>query len=257
MGIEISFTFPDWAERIKAHEAELDLFTAAMVQTNRGLLFDAEGGRNGHKKWVPLRLRSGQILSNRGALRQSIAPFNPRGQPGPDGIVKFAGDVIVMGTRLGYARMMNDGTTKMPGGVLRPRNAKALKIPLPAGASATQTTRKLRAVTVYERIAILEAGIAKAVERQGKTRRRAESTGSDKALNAAVGAEVALLKRRERIESMRSRAHNIMTSGRGGEAFIFRKSVRIPARNFTDWNDEDQAEMDASLLQKVIEVLNG
>lgn len=257
MGVEISFKFPDWAERIKAHEAQLNLFTAAQIQTNRGMLFDAEGGRNGHQKWVPLRLRSGQILSNRGTLRQSIAPFNPRGEPGPDGIVKFAGDVIMLGTRLGYARMMNDGTTKMPGGVLRARNAKALKIPLPSGASATQATRKIRSATVYERIATLESGIAKAVERTAKTRSRFTSSGSDKDLNAAVRSEIALSKRRDRIEAMRSRANNIMTTGRGGDQFMFRKSVRIPARNFTDWNDNDQEELDAALLNKVIEVLNG
>ena len=88
--------------------------------------------------------------------------------------------------------MMNDGTTKMPGGVLRAVNAQALKIPLPSGKSATDLTKELR-----------------------------KSANGDK------------------------------------DKFIFRKSVKIPARPFDDWTLEDEAELSEALRNKLIEVLNG
>ena len=129
--LDIDFRFPDWRGKVKRHEAQLMLFCVAQIQTNRGMLFDQEGGYNGHRRWPALKFRSGQILAKRGALKRSLAPTNPKGTPGSDGIVRFTGDMIIIGTNLLYARMMNDGTAKMPGGVLRPKNAKALKIPLP------------------------------------------------------------------------------------------------------------------------------
>ena len=199
--LEIEFKFPDWAAQLKAAEGEINLFIAAQIQFNRGMLFDQEGGYNGHPKWKSLAFRNGQILSNRGALRQSIAPFNPNGTPGPDGTVTVAGDVISIGTTLAYARLMNDGTANMPGGVLRPKNAKALKIPLPKGKRATPLAKTLR-----------------------KT------------------------------------ARTLLTPKPGGgmdrDKFLFVKWVRIPARNFTNWNDQDQAELDAALKNKIAEVLN-
>ena len=45
--------------------------------------------------------------------------------------------------------------------------------------------------------------------------------------------------------------------GKGSVKFIFVKSVRIPARNFTDWNDQDQAEVDGAFLTKLAEIANG
>jgi hypothetical protein len=41
-----------------------------------------------------------------------------------------------------------------------------------------------------------------------------------------------------------------------GVKFIFVKSVKIPARNFTDWNAQDQAEVDGALCTKLAEVMN-
>lgn len=144
IGFEMEFKFPDWAAKINQAQDEINLFIAAMMQTNRGELFDSEGAANGHDKWAPLAFRRGQILSNRGTLRQSLAPSNPQGRAGSDGIVRFAGEVITIGTKLAYARMMNDGTAKMPGGVLRPVNGKALKIPLPGGENATAGAKSLK-----------------------------------------------------------------------------------------------------------------
>lgn len=145
MSVDIEFKFPDWKAQLSRKEEELNLFCAAMIQTNRGLLFDSEGSHNGRPGWAPLKLRNGMILSDRGTLRKSIAPYNPSGNPGhPDGIVKFESDAIVVGTSLLYARLMNDGTTKMPGGKLVPVHAKALKIPLPQGRNATDEAKQLK-----------------------------------------------------------------------------------------------------------------
>ena len=197
--IDIDFKFPNWKKKLKAYEKALNLFVAATVQTNRGMLFDAEGAHNAHPKWASLKFRNGMILSKRGTLRKSIAPYNPRGIPGPDGIVRFAGDVITIGTKLIYARLMNDGTEKMPGGVLRPKNAKALKIPLPAGKAATplaKTLRKTAKTLQYSKDGVTKTG-----------------------------------------------------------KFIFVKSVKIPARPFDKWNDADQNELNAALVNKIAEIL--
>lgn len=171
-GVDIEFKFPDLEARLKRAEGEINLFLAAAVQTNRGMLFDSEGKYNGRPGWAPLKMRKGQILSDRGVLRKSIAPYSADGKPGPDGIVVIQPDAIIVGTKLLYAAMMNYGTAGLPGGVLRPKYAKALKIPV----------------------------------------------------------------------------------GRG--KFIFRKSVRIPARPFNDWNQEDQNEVSEALTNKAAEVLN-
>lgn len=199
--LEIKFEFPDWAARLRAAEEELNLFQAAQIQFNRGMLFDTEGRYNGHEPWEPLRFRAGMILSKRGTLRKSIAPTNPNGFAGPGGLVRFTSDEIQVGTTLLYARLMNDGTEKMPGGVLRPKRAKALRIPLPEGKSALPAAKEL----------------AK------KTKRR-------KVARPGGGFEM--------------------------KKFIFRKWVRIPARNFTSWNDADQEELSMATLDKVIQVLN-
>lgn len=193
MTVNIDFRFPDLHKRLKKSEQEINLAIAAAVQTNRGLLFDSEGSYNGRPGWAPLKFRRGQILSDRGVLRKSIAPYNAQGRPGPDGVVQFTSDAIIVGTNVLYARLMNDGTTKMPGGKLVPRSAKALKIPLPSGANATPAAKGMR--------------------------RKA-------------------------------------TQGKGQERFIFRKSVRIPARPFDDWNDRDQTEINRMLIVKVTEIIN-
>lgn len=190
--VAIDFEMPDLEEKLRQAEHEIHVFVAAQAQFNRGMLFDQEGGYNGHEKWAPLQFRTGQILSKRGTLRKSIAPMAADGRAGPDGIVRFSGDVVTIGTRLIYARMMNDGTTKLPGGVLRPRNAKALKIPLPPGKTSTEGAKSLRS-----------------------------------------GAK-----------------------GKGDDKFIFRKSVKIPARPFDEWNTEDEEEMSAALANKLAEILN-
>lgn len=198
VGLEIKLEFPKWAEKLEAKRQEINEFVAAMMQTNRGMLFDREGAYNGHPKWKPLVFRTGMILSNRGILRRSIAPINPDGKPGPGGIVSFSGESITIGTRVAYAALMNEGTANLPGGVLRPVNAKALMIPLPAGKKATQTAKDLR-------------------------------KGSSKSTREGA-------PKNERV--------------------IFRKSVRIPARRFDQWNEADQQELGEALRNKIVQVLN-
>lgn len=139
--INIDYTYPDWHEKILRSKTEINLFIAAQIQTNRGMMFDAEGADNGKKKWAPLKFRNGMILSRTGTLRKSWAPDHPNGRAGPDGIVKFKDDIVLVGTKVAYARMMNDGTTKMPGGVLRAKNAKALIIPINNGVVAKGVTK--------------------------------------------------------------------------------------------------------------------
>jgi phage gpG-like protein len=101
---------------------------AATLQTNRGLLFTSSGTYNGHPGWASLKYRQGQPLLNRGSLSQSIAPSNNGIAPGhgPSSILRMGGGIVTIGSGLAYAAMMNWGTTGLPGGVLRPKNKKAL-----------------------------------------------------------------------------------------------------------------------------------
>jgi phage gpG-like protein len=142
--LAIKIILPDLYKRLQAKIGEMNLFMAALIQTNRGMLFDSEGARNGHKRWKPLRLRDGMPLSNRGNLRKSISPFNASGQPGPEGIVRIQRNEITVGTKLAYAYLMNWGTTRMNGGVMVPTHAKALMIPLPAGKKIREEAKPLR-----------------------------------------------------------------------------------------------------------------
>ncbi len=254
--LDIDFKFPEWARAVTAAEAEINLFIAATVQTNRGLLFDSEGSALGHKPWKKLLLREGQILSQRGALRRSIAPYNPNGTPGPDGIVRFAGDVITVGTRLAYAKMMNYGTVGLPGGVLRPRNAKALKIPLPAGKSASKVARDIRSAPVEAAIANQRQKVAKASLAESKAARSFEKGGDSRKMMRAYRAAISRQRNIETLAKLEARAAKIRSTGRGGQQFMFLKSVRIPPRNFIDWNESDQEELDAALMSKLAEVLN-
>lgn len=133
--IGIQWKFPAWQKAFDTRFEELQMFIAAQMQTNRGLLFDKSGDVNGHPRWAPLVFRTGQPLKKTGALSKSMGPRNDgiTAQRNEGSIVKFNADTITIGTSLAYAAMMNWGTTRLPGGVLRPKNAKALKIPTGQG----------------------------------------------------------------------------------------------------------------------------
>jgi phage gpG-like protein len=46
---------------------------------------------------------------------------------GPSSILRISTGIVTIGSSLAYAAMMNWGTTGLPGGVLKPKNAKALR----------------------------------------------------------------------------------------------------------------------------------
>ena len=102
---------------------------AASLQTNRGMLFMNSGKANGHPGWAPLKYRVGQPLLKRGHLSLSMAPRNDGVVPGkgPQSILRYSSGIVTIGSALPYAAMMNWGTEGLPGGVLRPKNAKALR----------------------------------------------------------------------------------------------------------------------------------
>lgn len=143
-GIMIAWKFPKLAKKLRAAKPELQLFLAAQMQTNRGMLFTKSGDFNGHEKWKQPLLRVGQPLSKSTSLRKSMGPKQAQGKAGPGGIVRFNGPKVTIGTTLAYAEIANFGTTKMPGGKIVAKDGHALKIPLPAGKRATETTKGIR-----------------------------------------------------------------------------------------------------------------
>ncbi len=141
--IEATFKFPDLADKLRLAADKIRQELVVAMQTNRGMLFDAEGAYNGHTPWKGLLLRAGQILASRGVLKKSLAPDSPTGQAGPGGYVKSDPQIVTIGTNVAYASTMNWGTTRMPGGVMRPVNGQALRIPLPEGKRATEMAKEL------------------------------------------------------------------------------------------------------------------
>lgn len=142
--VSISITMPDWGRLARELQPEANNLVAATLQTQRAMIFDSGGRYNGRPGWEPLKFRSGQILKDTGTLSKSMGPQNTGMVPskGVNSIVRFQGNLVTIGTTLGYAPMMNWGTTGLPGGVLR---AKApggvLAIPLPGGKSATPAAK--------------------------------------------------------------------------------------------------------------------
>lgn len=144
--IKLEFSFPDLGEVLKKHQRDVLATLAATMQTNRAMMFDKDGADNGKPAWKPPVFRKGRPLQDRGTLRRSMAPSNDGIKPGfgPNAILRQQGTTVVIGTNLLYAAMMNDGTTKMPGGVLRPVRAQALKIPVAGGGNATDAAKQVR-----------------------------------------------------------------------------------------------------------------
>jgi phage gpG-like protein len=142
--VTLRIDMPDWGRIARELQPEANNLIAATLQTQRAMIFDSEGRYNGRPGWAPLKFRSGQILKDTGTLSKSIGPQNSGMVPskGVNSIVRLQGDTVTIGTSLGYAAMMNWGTTGLPGGVLR---AKApggvLAIPLPGGKSATPAAK--------------------------------------------------------------------------------------------------------------------
>lgn len=140
-GIDIKCVFPQLVGKFAKARGEVMLFAAAQLQTNRGLLFDAQGARNGGKRWPKPLFRNGMTLASRGTLRKSLGVD---GHVGPGGVLRLTGSKIIIGSQLIYASMMNWGTTKLPGGVLRAKTGKMLRIPVPSGKRATPAAKAIR-----------------------------------------------------------------------------------------------------------------
>lgn len=234
--VKMDFHFPKLAEKFKRHEDEIKLLMIATVQANRGMLFDAEGAYNSHPKWAPLKFRQGQILKDRGNLSRSIAPGNPTGRAGIDGIAQFRGDMIEIGSTLAYARLMNDGTTKMPDGKLTAKNAKALRIPLPPGKKASDFAK-----TASKTASTGRSFIKKTNEEIKEMRSDIRST-----LNP---------KRRRALGKLIKKKQDQINRTNPSSKYMFRKSVKIPARPFDQWNQQDQMEMEATVSNKLLQIL--
>lgn len=148
--IKLDLTIPKLDEIFKKHERDIMGVMAATMQTNRSMMFDKDGADNGKKKWADPVFRQGRPLQDSGELRKSWAPTNNGRKPGhsPNGILRIMNNEVQIGTTLYYARLMNDGTAHMSGGVMRPTNAQALMIPMPSGKKATDAAAGMKTKTV-------------------------------------------------------------------------------------------------------------
>jgi phage gpG-like protein len=139
--VDIEFKFPNFGpEVLEQNVTKIYDVIAATMQTQRAMIFDAEGAYNGRQKWAPLKFRNGQILSDKGVLRKSIGPMTDglRPQRNPNSIVRYEMDMVTIGTDIAYARIHDQG------GVIVPVHAKVLAFRLPGGKAATDTAKSIR-----------------------------------------------------------------------------------------------------------------
>lgn len=142
--VKVKVEFPNLAAKLRGAQQRIYDVIAATIQTNRAFLFEIEGAYHGHQKWAPLKLRNGQILSDTGALRKSIAPRSKNGKPirNTGSLVRYSGGIVqptvIVGTSLAYAPVHENGAT------ITPKNKPMLWIPLPAGKGATQFAKQLK-----------------------------------------------------------------------------------------------------------------
>lgn len=264
MLVDMKWDFPDFYDLLEKNKKRVYMAMAAAMQTNRAMLFDHEGQYNNRERWAPLKWRQGMILSDRGVLRRSIGPKTNGKEPKREtgSIVDFNDQFITIGTKIAYARMMNDGTTKMPGGVLKSPDGKALKLPHPAHSEMKELKRKQKQLPegddeileVTERILELKEILSEADGAEEfkayvkKHRALAKSQLSPKKAKAMNRAIDEMIKRNTSGKS-KSQFKN--------EKFIFRKSVKIPARNFDSWNNADELELSLTLGNLIVRLLNG
>jgi phage gpG-like protein len=220
--IKVQITGKTLKDILREHKNEIYKFIVANIHENRGELFDKSGNMPGHEPWAPLWElgRQGQPLLNRGTLRKSLGPN------GPGGFTYIQGSKIIVGTKLKYAKLMNFGTTQMPDGKLRAKRAKALMIPVNKDVEAPL---KLTKKTHEKRLLQLQQQLKSAKNRQKK-------------------------RISEKIQRIKLQLQN--RTYKTGK-FIFRKWVRIPARRFDIWNEQDNAELMQALQTELVRILNG
>lgn len=277
-GVDMSITlsFPDLGGRVRRDLRDILLFMAAQMQMNRGMLFDREGAFNSHEKWAPLRFRQGQILKNRGNLAKSMGPrgvgagFDLNAKPGAaDGsIVRMRGDLVQIGTSLTPARLMNDGTVKLPGGKLVAKNAKALRIPIPDGrqfdflskdidrggsfGGLKKSNRDMRKKMLGWEDLRQQATPTVGAQRKDARARIAELRAEKSALTGTRA------RRRKDLQIARhGRKLKSLENFKASDRFIFRKWVKIPARPFDNWTQQDAADFGDALGRKLAAVLKG
>ncbi len=269
--IEMKWEFPDWYGEVVKNTQRINMAIAASMQTNRALMFDAEGAHNGHDPWAPLKMRDGMILSDRGVLRRSIGPMTDGRNPAKNegSIVDVQGDMITIGTRIGYARLMNDGTTKMPGGVLKAVNAKALKIPVHGAIKkgVADTKARLEQMSSDEEdtqeFEDLNEKLLDLKQQKEDAYSNADfkryMTSMRKLANHHLKHSPAKGRRMHKVlnEMAKRNLGGKTKSQLGNERFIFRRSVKIPARDFETWNDTDQIELQTVMANLIVEILNG
>lgn len=123
--LEVKFEFPDLLRVFENSYDRISMGIASTIQTQAGMRFDNEGSYNGHEKWAPLVMRSGQILSLTGTLRRSLSPPNANGKAGPNGTVDASGSPadmkVEVGSKVIYASVQNEGATIVP------KNKRALR----------------------------------------------------------------------------------------------------------------------------------
>jgi hypothetical protein len=120
---------------------------------------------------------------------------------------------------------MNDGTTKMPGGILTPKTAKALKIPVPPGFKDKAFMKNQRKLVT-------------ALRKQMKTGvRQYINDGGQKYDVNAMSAKIVKEKKKT------------------NQGFIFRKSVKIPARPMDTITKQDEDEFAETIENYMWEIL--
>jgi phage gpG-like protein len=152
--VEAKIKVPDWKKIKEEVRNKAGLVTAATMQTQRGLIFANSGVYNGRSAWAPLKLRSGQPLKDRGTLSKSIGPATDGEKPKRNNgtIVEISQETITIGTNLYYAALMNFGTEKMPGGVMRAKNGKVLAFPGRSGKRSKRGKKSKMIFAKYVRI---------------------------------------------------------------------------------------------------------
>jgi len=119
--MKITWSMPDLERRVRQKMPEMLNLIIATLQTQRAMIFDAEGAYNGRQAWKKSKRAEktgGQTLSKSGELRRSIGPSNSGITPGRSKgtIIEIEGTRVTLGSSLVYAAIQNNGgIVKHPG----------------------------------------------------------------------------------------------------------------------------------------------
>lgn len=245
---------------IDRHGDRISMAMAAVVQTNRGLLFDRSGAYNGHEGWKKPAFRDGKPLLDTGALRNSIGPKGANGSLVPvnpaRGYIRYSGYEVrnvEVGTEIKYAKIHTTG------GKITAKNGEALKIPV-SGKGSKFTEKRIRK---------LHSELEKEVTPQRRASLQARIDEAQSIMHEASETSNYKKKRRylrkldDRIRSLtrndrrlvRQLANRYHRTSEGSGKFIFRKSVFVPKRDWSEWNNQDQNELEETLVNFIEHLL--